>query len=257
MTWPPAPGPGATSTPEQLARLAEPDADASAGVHLQRQRNANTARAYERDWTTWAESCAAVGIPEVPATRGRVTAFVRWRWLAGHAPGTIERNLSVISDGHTQRGVQIDRAATRHGRAVLDAEVRTEAEQGLPPRGRGKAPAVTVDRLERMLLACPDTMDGDRDQALLLVGLGIPARRDELSALRTRNIEDLDAHLRATPLFGKRGGRTVPRTVTVTDRETHPGHRRPGRMDPTTAARSSAASASDELIENATIGIGL
>ncbi|MFC4048312.1 hypothetical protein ACFOY4_01340 [Actinomadura syzygii] len=115
-------GPGARPTPEQLARLAE--LDVGADGYLQQKRNANTARAYAADWAVWSEFCAAVGIPEVPASRGSLTAFVRFRWLAGHAPATIERSFSGISHGHTERGVQIDRAATRHARAVLAAEVR-------------------------------------------------------------------------------------------------------------------------------------
>ncbi|WP_338071210.1 tyrosine-type recombinase/integrase [Actinomadura bangladeshensis] len=79
----------------------------------------------------------------------------------------------------------------------------------MPPRGRGQAPPVTLAQLEAMLRACPDAPAGLRDRALLLVGLGIAARRGELASLKARHIIDLGNALRVTIPYGKRGGRTV------------------------------------------------
>ncbi|MEU6745328.1 tyrosine-type recombinase/integrase [Spirillospora sp. NPDC046719] len=145
----------------------------------------------------------------MPATRGSLTAYVKWRWLAGHAPATIERAPAGIAAGHAERSVQIDRAATRQARTVLAAEIRAEAEAGHPPRGRRQAPPLTLAQLQAMLRACPDTPAGLQDQALLLVGVGIAARRGELASLRARHIVDLGDALRVTIPYGKRGGRTV------------------------------------------------
>ncbi|WP_246199371.1 tyrosine-type recombinase/integrase [Actinomadura syzygii] len=68
---------------------------------------------------------------------------------------------------------------------------------------------MTLEQLRRIIAACPDDTGGRRDRALLLIGVGIAARRGELAGLRSRNVEDLGDGLRVTTLFGKRGGRSV------------------------------------------------
>jgi integrase len=92
---------------------------------------------------------------------------------------------------------------------VLEAEARAEAEAGLPPRGRGKAPILTLDQLKQVLAACPDGLDGYRDRALLLMGVGIAARPGELAGLLARNVTVHPRGLTVATLYGKRGGRTV------------------------------------------------
>ncbi|WP_158628393.1 tyrosine-type recombinase/integrase [Actinomadura harenae] len=57
--------------------------------------------------------------------------------------------------------------------------------------------------------ACPDSLAGLRDRALLLVGFGMAARRHELSGLRAADVTRHPEGLQVRTRFGKKGGRTV------------------------------------------------
>ncbi|MFC6883500.1 tyrosine-type recombinase/integrase [Actinomadura yumaensis] len=199
--------PGHRPTAEELARIAA--LDAGADDYARANRNPNTARAYKLDRALWIEFCAALGVPPFPSSRGLLVAFVRWRWLAGDSPATVERHIAGVSAAHTDEGVRMDRDAMKHARAALAVEVRAAAEAGLPPRGRGQAPPLTVPQLRRIIAKCPDDLAGARDRALLLLGFGIAARRSELSGLMARDVLVLTEGLRVTTRFGKTGGRTV------------------------------------------------
>ncbi|MFF5264444.1 hypothetical protein ACFY4C_36435 [Actinomadura viridis] len=145
-----APGHGRTT--EELAR------DAAAG----------------RKRYSWAAFCAALGVPPFPAKEAPLVAYVRWRWLAGDSRFTIDGHLGGISAAHDHGADPGHWDAVKAAREALAAEARAAAEAGIPPRGRGQAPPMTVSRLRRIVAACPGDLAGARDRTLLLLGSASP-----------------------------------------------------------------------------------
>lgn len=47
-------------------------------------------------------------------------------------------------------------------------------------RGRGKAPAMEIKHLRAMSAACPETLTGIRDRAVVLIAFSIAGRRSEV-----------------------------------------------------------------------------
>lgn len=199
-----------------LARLDALDAlDAASAAYAAARRPATTRRSYDADWRTWQRFVAATGIPETAAVRvGVIRAYVVWLWeTQRYAPTTIDRRLTglaVMLRAH--HGIDIPRHVTRAARELLRDLTREAAEARQAPRGRGKAPAVTVDMLRAMVATCGDDLTGLRDRALLLLAFAIAGRRHEVAGLSVRDIE----------LVGGRGllvhvrvSKTEPRTVRV------------------------------------------
>jgi integrase len=194
-------------TPAESARLALLDAEADS--YTRKVRPDNTIREYGQAWRSWKEFCRFVELPTAPATRGMLIGYVRWAWMQGLAPSTIDTRLGGIATSLRDRGHPADRDDTAQAREVLKAEQRRAAEAGERPRGRGKAPALTIHQLRAMSEACPDDLAGLRDRALILIGFSIAARRSELSGLLVADILDEEGGLRVTTRYGKKGGRSV------------------------------------------------
>lgn len=197
--------------PELRARLAA--LDAASDTHAQDQRPANTRRAYAGDWKVWEAFCADFNIPTTAATRGTLRAFVDYQWRLGRAYSTIDRRLAgiVVTLRRPPYRILVDPDATAAARELLkDYQRQAEADEE-PARGRGKAPALTLDKLRRIVAKCDTDLFGLRDRALLLLGFAIAARRAELAGLRLRNIQRNERGL----LVDVRVTKTKPRTVAV------------------------------------------
>ena len=134
-----------------------------------------TLRAYEFDWadfTAWCESLDVDYQPCEPATVGR------YRAAKAHSlkPSTISRRVAAITHYHRLAGLTFDNrhpaiAAVMSGiRRTLGAHV-------------DKKTAILTEDLRAMAKACPDTLAGARDRAVLLVGFASACRRSELAAL--------------------------------------------------------------------------
>ncbi|MEU0468257.1 site-specific integrase [Amycolatopsis sp. NPDC006131] len=187
-------------------RLAELERAAADYVATQRPRN--TIRAYAADWRAWQEYTAEIGIPESSDTAGALVGFVAWLENRGAAPSTIDRRLGGVVVGLRARGANPPKAASESARAALNGYRRRLAEAG-EKRGRGQAPALTVKDLRTICAACPDTLAGIRDRALVLLAFGIAGRRSEVASLLVSDIVDQPEGLVVTVRFGKTGARTV------------------------------------------------
>ncbi|KAF0646603.1 hypothetical protein K701_28040 [Streptomyces fradiae ATCC 10745 = DSM 40063] len=194
------------------ARLAA--LDAASDTHAQEQRPDNTTRSYASDWKTWAAFCAQLRIPPTAATPGTLRAFVDFLWnREKRAYATVDRKLAGVTVTLRQRyGVVVDPEATKAARELLKDYRRQAAEREEPVRGRGKAPAMRVDALRRIVEKCSDDIFGVRDRAMLLLGFSIASRRAELAGLRLRNVvEDPDGNgLVVDVVVSKTDPRTVP-----------------------------------------------
>lgn len=196
--------------PELLARLAA--LDAASDTHAQEQRPDNTTRAYRSDWRVWEAFCTQLQIPTTAATRGTLRAFVDYLWNRQHAAHTtIDRRLAGVTVTLRQQySVVVDPEATKAARELLKDYRKKAAEDEEPERGRGKAPAMRLDDLRRIVSLCGSDIFGLRDQAMLLLGFSIAARRAELAGLRLRNIRDDDNGLLVHVAVSKTDPRTVP-----------------------------------------------
>lgn len=196
--------------PELRARLAA--LDTASDSHAQAQRPDNTTRAYAADWKAWEGFCAQLQIPPTAATRGTLRAFVDYLWTRQHAAySTIDRRLAGVTVTLRQQySVIVDPEATKAARELLkDYRKKAEAAEE-PTRGRGKAPAMRLDDLRRIVSLCDTDIFGLRDRAMLLLGFAIAARRAELAGLRLRNIRDDDNGLLVHVAVSKTDPRTVP-----------------------------------------------
>jgi site-specific recombinase XerD len=188
---------------ERLAAL-----DVAAADYVQTQRPKNTLTAYAADRKVWARYVSELGIPEDSATAGALVGFVAWLEQNGAAPTTIDRRLAGAVVGLRQRGAEPPKAATEAARAALNGYRRRLAEAG-EKRGRGRAPAMTIKDLRKISAACPETLAGIRDRALVLIAFAIAGRRSEVAALLVTDVEQVDEGLIVTIRSGKTGGRTV------------------------------------------------
>jgi site-specific recombinase XerD len=148
-----------------------------------RSKAANTIRAYAADWrefTAWCERHAASQLPAAPETVALYVAELADTLRVG----TLTRRLSAISQAHQLAGFD----SPTH-----DARVRTVLAGVRRVKGtaqQGKRPVTTED-LRRILERLPDTLQGRRDRALLLMGFAGAFRRSELVGI---DIADLEFH---------------------------------------------------------------
>jgi integrase len=166
--------------------------DTASDEHAATHRPPNTTRSHANGWQVWEAFCAEKRLPiAAGARRGALRAFVHWLWEAGAAPSTIDSRLSAVAVTlRREHDVQVDRETTAAARRLLTDYVREAAERGDPERGRGKAAALLLPDLRRVSAACPETLGGIRDRALVLVGFAIAARRSELAGLLVRDVVD-------------------------------------------------------------------
>ncbi len=196
--------------PELRARLAA--LDTASDTHAQEQRPHNTTRAYAADWRVWETFCTQLHIPTTAATRGTLRAFVDYLWNRQNAAySTIDRRLAGVTVTLRQQySVVVDPEATKAARELLKDYRKKAAEAEEPERGRGKAPAMRLDDLRRIVSLCGTDIFGLRDRAMLLLGFSIAARRAELAGLRLRNVRDDDNGLLVHVAVSKTDPRTVP-----------------------------------------------
>lgn len=173
----------------------------------------NTRLAFAQDWAVWTAFCEAQGFDPLTVSSGLLVAFVSW--LAtdtperpAQAPETCRRRISGVVDGWRKAGLDIPRGVARNARKVALAYARNVLAENRAV-GRGPASPLTVADLRRVVAACPDTVAGKRDRAMILLGFAIAARRSELAGLLVSDIVEGDGGLMVSVRVSKTGGRTV------------------------------------------------
>lgn len=147
------------------------------------EKAAATRRAYRGDFVKFGMWCRANRDEEaLGASPDTVAAYLAAQASAGGKPSTLARCLAAIGYAHRLAGLPSP-AAHEAVRAVMRGIRRTA---GATPAQ--KAPA-TADRIGAMLQAIPaDTLLGQRDRALLLLGFAGAFRRSELVALQVADL---------------------------------------------------------------------
>jgi site-specific recombinase XerD len=149
--------------------------------YVQHSKAPNTVRAYRADWQDWETWCAAHGVAAMPAAPESLAAYIS-ELAEYYAPATIQRRLATISQAHRTAGHQ---SPCSHPlvRAAWQGILRTH---GRPQQG--KTPLLTRD-VVAMVNTLPNTLQGLRDKALLLLGFAGAFRRSELVGLQVEDVE--------------------------------------------------------------------
>ncbi len=141
----------------------------------------NTLKAYTKDWTHFARWCRMRGANPLPCSPQLIGLYIAdLAAPGGKAPAlsvsSIERRLSGLCWGYSQRGERLDRK-DRHIATVLAGIRRRHAR---PPLQKE---AILPEDLRDMLATLPHDLRGLRDRAILLIGFAGGLRRSEIVSL--------------------------------------------------------------------------
>jgi integrase len=142
-----------------------------------------TRKAYRSDFTIFAAWCRARGLEPLPAATDTVAAFLAAQATEGGKASTIGRRAAAIRYAHRLAGHEPP-TASEAVRATMRGIRRTI---GAAPERKA---AAVADQVRAMLDACPDTLQGKRDRALLALGFAGAFRRSELVALQVSDLSE-------------------------------------------------------------------
>lgn len=183
--------PGDTPEPPQAEAVALPAHVAGSGTldrlvetardYARQAVSENTLKAYAQDWAHYARWCRMRGTDPLPPSPELIGLYIAdLATPNGKAPAlsvaSIERRLSGLCWGYTQRGTQLDRK-DRHIATVLAGIRRKHAR---PPVQKE---AILPEDLRDMLATLPHDLRGLRDRAMLLTGFAGGLRRSEIVCL--------------------------------------------------------------------------
>ena len=155
----------------------------------------NTARAYRHDWEEFSSWCAERMYSALPASPAVIAAHaVELADRPVISVATIERRLAAIGRMHREAGFD-----PPPNRALEVQKVMTGIRRTLGVAPRRQRTPLSPDELRQLLASVdPQTLAGDRDRALLLVGYYFAGRRSELVALDVEDLAEVADGLRIT-----------------------------------------------------------
>ena len=175
----------------------------------------STLRGYRADLKTFEAWCLRTGLTPLPAEPATVAAFVASQ-AQTCAAATIKRRLAAIRKVHR---------VLRMENPVADEEVGIALRRALRakhvrPR---QALGLTKEMRELLLAACPKTLGGLRDRAMIALGYDTLCRRSELVGLRVEDLapspdgaaQILVRRSKSDPLGAGRLAYVSPRTVRI------------------------------------------
>jgi integrase len=133
-----------------------------------------TRRAYRASWDAFAGWCAARGLPSTDS--GTVAVYLAHLADSGRRLATIQKVLAGLVEAYRAAGLPSPREDARV-REVLKGIRRS---LGVAPR---QVDPISPSDLRTMVRSRPETLQGLRDRALLLVGFAGAFRRSELVGL--------------------------------------------------------------------------
>lgn len=175
--------------PETNALSAPGALSDTAREYATNSKSESTRRNYRAGFAEFASWCQANGRESLPATPATVADYLSALAERGAKASTLNLRRCAIGFGHRAKNLP-DPTAAEIVRAVLSGINR---EHGTAPDK--KAP-LTLDALRPALAALPDTLAGQRDRALLLLGFACALRRSELVALDVADLQLTAADLR-------------------------------------------------------------
>jgi integrase len=137
-----------------------------------------TLRAYRTDFEDFTRFCEGHNLPHLPATPTTVALYIADR-ASSLRSATITRRLTSITKAHQAAGFEESPSSSHH---FVVSETFKGIRRSIGTAQEGKAPLLTGD-IRRIVGACPETLSGLRDRALILVGFAGAFRRSELAAI--------------------------------------------------------------------------
>lgn len=151
-------------------------------AYAEQAKAQNTRRAYRADWHDFETYLKRSGRATLPANPDDVARYLRYLvQRRALKVGTVSRRLAAIADWHQTNGY----VSPSDEWVVRNTLRRLRVEHGSP--ARGKAPLLIED-VRKIMRAIPDTLPGNRDRAILLLGFAGAMRRRELISL---DVQDL------------------------------------------------------------------
>jgi integrase len=167
------------------------DAADAAAQYRRASRSENTRRAYRAAVARFTEWCAAHGRTAMPAAPETVAAFLAAEARAELAVNTLRLRQAAIRYLHLLAGYPPPTAA-----AVVSTTFAGIKRAHRRPLG--KKTALVLDRLRAAIETIPETLPGQRDRALLLVGFAAALRPSEIARL---TLEHVTRHADGIELF--------------------------------------------------------
>jgi integrase len=146
--------------------------------NIRAAKSSATLRAYRTDFEDFTRFCQEHHLAPLPATPTTVALYIADR--AGFLrSATITRRLTSIAKAHQAAGFESSPSSSHH---FVVSETLKGIRRSIGTAQQGKAPLLTAD-IRRIVAACPETLSGLRDRALVLVGFAGAFRRSELAAI--------------------------------------------------------------------------
>jgi site-specific recombinase XerD len=176
--------------PGALGQPLQPEID-STRRYVDAAQAASTERAYSRGWDDFCAWCAVRLVEPLPAHPAAVAMYLSFLADRGLSAASIGQRAAAIAHRHRKAGHE----APTTNPVVQDALRGIRRTVGTAPKRKS---AATADRIRAMLEACPDTMIGIRDRALLAFGFAGAFRRSELVTLQVSDLEEVADGYRVT-----------------------------------------------------------
>lgn len=148
----------------------------------------NTEDTYAKAWRVWERFTTSQELPLLEGSRGALVAYVAWMLRqgqtngSGYAPSSASTILAGTVVELRRRKVTVSRDDQAEARTALEG-LTVKMLKNKERRGRGKAATAQVPDLYRVVRACPDTLAGSRDKALILTGFHYAARAQDPAGL--------------------------------------------------------------------------
>jgi site-specific recombinase XerD len=153
----------------------------------------NTRQTYDDQWKAFATWCAERGrTPGPPTTSKNLASYMAHLRRKDAPPSTLRLAISAVRHMNARAGHE----ETPDTAAALN--IYQDHRYAWAAAGKGQKSSAPIDlaRLLQMLDACPpNTLTGQRNRVLLLLGYYIRARASELAALRIGDLEFVSADL--------------------------------------------------------------
>lgn len=162
-----------------------------------RAMSANSWRALRADLKVFADWATSMQMKSLPAEPDAIATFLQSQAELGKKAATLSRYASSIARAHLMANLP-DPTKSERVRLELKAQrralgVRQKQAKGLRFKGEVSDPLIATGPVgvcvEAMLSACPQTIQGQRDRAILSVAFDTGLRRSEIIAIRWVHIE--------------------------------------------------------------------
>lgn len=153
--------------------------------YMARAKAANTRRAYSRNWRNFNTWCETHQAEALPATSETVASYLVDLADREYKASTIQARMTAISRAHHLHG------APSPTKDALVVETWKGIRNTLGTAPAQKRPLLTQD-IRAIMEQLPDTVAGDRDRAILLLGFASGMRRSELVSLNVEDIEEVN-----------------------------------------------------------------